>query len=85
MAYRNTMDVTQAGVSVTVTMVKKPVQSFSSKDRKDNFQREEETTTYSVGITLRTLHMHTTTKQTDKNRRKKNKKREKKEKRKVVK
>lgn len=36
---------------VSVTMVNKPEQSIS------RIEREEETATYSVGTTLRTLHM----------------------------
>lgn len=41
---------------VSVTMVNKPEQSIS------RVEREEETATYSVGTTLRTLHMQTQTK-----------------------
>lgn len=49
---------------VSVTMVNKPEQCIS------RIEREEETATYSVGTTLRTLHMQ----KTDKNRDKKDKK-----------
>ena len=41
---------------VSVTMVNKPEQSIS------RIEREEETATYSVGTTLRTLHMQKQTK-----------------------
>lgn len=45
---------------VSVTMVNKPERSIS------RIEREEETATYSVGTTLRTLHMQKQTKNRDK-------------------
>lgn len=45
---------------VPVTMINKPEQSIS------RIKREEETATYSVGTTLRTLHMQKQTKKTRK-------------------
>lgn len=44
-------------VLVSVTMVNKPEQSVSK------IEREKKTTTYSVGTTLRTLHMQEQTKE----------------------